>query len=594
MRRSRVVAVAAVSAVLLAVTYVALPPTGSDLAAQVARADFFAAHGLTPVDLRWYGGVQQFGYSLVSQPVMALLGVRVTGALALVAAATAFAALLVRTGVPRPLLGSLVGVLTIAANLVSGRVTYGLGVAFGLGALLALTLGPAAPTGGTRGGPTDPGPCGPTGAGPGGPTGAGPGRRGRRRQLVRLGLAAAGALLASATSPVAGLFVGLAGAALLLTRRYADGLVLGVAAALPLGLTALLFGDGGWMNISRTDTVRAVLTSLLVAALVGYRPVRVGALLSAAGVLAAALVHTPVGLNATRLAVMFALPLLAAAAHPPARLTAWLGRGGRSPAVVPPADGPPTDNAAGARGGLTPAGAHSGGGRAWGGGVALAGLLAAVCWWQPPVPPADLRSVDDPTSRAAYFAPLRAFLDGQRLTGRVEVPPTRNYWEAARLGEVPLARGWLRQADIDRNPLFFTTVPGAAGTGVPLTAASYRDWLTANAVQFVAVPDAPLSWVGRAEAELVAGGLPYLTPVWSGPHWRVWAVTDPTPIVGAPAELVAHDGASVTFRAPGAGTVPVRVRHSRWLTASGGATVAAAGDWTAVTVPRAGQYRLGS
>ncbi|RLK12158.1 hypothetical protein DER29_5435 [Micromonospora sp. M71_S20] len=554
MRRSRVVAVAAVSAVLLGVVLVALPPTGSDLAAQVARADFFTAHGLAPVDLRWYGGVQQFGYSLLSQPVMALLGVRVTGALALVAATTALAALLVRTGVPRPLLGSLVGVLTIAGNLVSGRVTYGLGVAFGLGALLALTL-----------------PRGPADA----EADAGP-ERGAR--FGRLGLAAAGALLASATSPVAGLFVGLAGAALLLTRRYADGLVLGVAAALPLGLTALLFGDGGWMNISRTDTVRAVLTSLLVAALVGYRPVRVGALLSAAGVLAAALVHTPVGLNATRLAVMFALPLLAAAARPPARTTAWLARFAASSAPRP---------VGGGRTGV-------GGGTRVRGGVALAALLAAVCWWQPPVPPADLRSVDDPTSRAAYFAPLRAFLDGQRLTGRVEVPPTRNYWEAARLGEVPLARGWLRQADIDRNPLFFTTVPGAAGTGVPLTAASYRDWLTDNAVQFVAVPGAPLSWVGRAEAELVAGGLPYLTPVWSGPHWRVWAVTDPAPIVGAPAELVAHDGASVTFRAPAAGTVPVRVRHSRWLTASGGATVAAAGDWTAVTVPRAGQYRLGS
>ncbi|MFI7645639.1 hypothetical protein ACIBTZ_06060 [Micromonospora sp. NPDC049460] len=573
MRRSRVVAVAAASAVLLGVTCLALPPTGSDLAAQVARADFFAAHGLAPVDLRWYGGVQQFGYSLLSQPVMALLGVRVTGALALVAAATAFAALLVRTGVPRPLLGSLVGVVTIAGNLVSGRVTYGLGVAFGLGALLALTLprGPAAPTDARRLLVTT------------GLVDSGPDRRARRRQLARLGLAVAGALLASATSPVAGLFVGLAGAALLLTRRYADGLALGVAAALPLGATALLFGDGGWMNISRTDTLRAMLTSLLVAALVAYRPVRVGALLSAAGVLAAALAHTPVGLNATRLAVMFALPLLAAAARPPARLTRWWARRGRGAA----GSARPSPGDSSAR-------SPSQGRGTVRGRVALAALLVAVCWWQPPVPPADLRSVDDPTGRAAYFAPLREFLDGQRLTGRVEVPPTRNYWEAARLGEVPLARGWLRQADIDRNPLFFTTVPGAAGTGVPLTAASYRDWLAENGVQFVAVPDAPLSWVGRAEAELVTGGLPYLTPVWSGPHWRVWAVAEPTPIVGAPADLVARDGASVTFQAPAAGTVPVRVRHSRWLTASGGATVAADGDWTAVTVPRAGTYRLGS
>jgi hypothetical protein len=225
--------------------------------------------------------------------------------------------------------------------------------------------------------------------------------------------------------------------------------------------------------------------------------------------------------------------------------------------------------------------------------VALAVLLAAVCWWQPPVVSADLRSIGDPTSHPSYYAPLRAELDRRGLTGRLEVPPTRNYWEAARMGDVPLARGWLRQADIDRNPIFFTTVPGAAGTGVPLTADSYRAWLDEYAVQYVAVPDAPLSWVGRAEAELVTGGLPYLTEVWSDPHWRLYAVTDPTPLVGAPAELVRAGGASVTFRTSDAGPVPVRVRHSRWLTASGGATVTADGDWTVVTVPGAGTYTLG-
>ncbi|WP_030488848.1 hypothetical protein [Micromonospora chokoriensis] len=551
MRRSRVVAVATGSAVVLGALWLALPLMGSDLAAQVARADFFAAHGPTPVDLRWYGGVQQFGYSLVSQPVMALLGVRVTGALALVASAAALAALLTRSPVPRPLLGSLVGVVTLTGNLVSGRVTYALGVAFGLAALLALTLGRTAAHPETHAAayPESHAAAYPEQARTGG------------RTLSRLGLAAVAALLASATSPVAGLFVGLVGVALLLSRRYADGVALGVAAAVPLAATALLFGDGGWMNISRTDTLRAVLTALVVAALVAYRPVRFGALLCAAGVLAAALVHTPVGLNATRLVTMFALPVLAAAASPPG----WLTR-----------------RAAG----LTRARLV--------GGVGLTALLAAVCVWQPPAVPADLRGIGDPTSTPGYHAPLRAFLAGQRLTGRVEVPPTRNYWEAARLGEVPLARGWLRQADIDRNPLFFTTVPGATGTGVPLNPDSYRAWLTDNAVQYVALPDAPLSWVGRAEAELVEGGLPYLTPVWSGPHWRVWAVADPLPLVAAPAELVRLDGATVTFRAPSAGPVAVRVRHSRWLSASGDATVTADGDWTTVVVPHPGEYTLGS
>ncbi|MFC8848189.1 MULTISPECIES: hypothetical protein [unclassified Micromonospora] len=528
MRRSRVVAVAAASAAALGVAYLLLPRMGSDLSAQVARADFFAAHGTALVDFRWYGGIHPLGYSLVSPPVMAVLGVRVTGALALVASAAVFAALLVRTRVPRPMLGSLVGVLTIAGNLVSGRVTYGLGVAFGLAALLALTV----------------------------PTDVSPGRR-----RLRAGLAIAAALLASATSPVAGLFVGLAGAALLLTRRYGDGLLLGVGAAVPLAVTGLLFGEGGWMNISRTDTVRAVLTSLLVAALVAYRPVRVGALLSVGGVLLAALVHTPVGLNATRLVVMFALPLLAAAARLPApaarRLLPGLCRGGTA-------------------------------------GAALAALLAAVCWWQPPVVPADLASIGDPTSDPAYFAPLRAELAQRGLTGRVEVPPTRNYWEAALLGDVPLARGWLRQADIDRNTLFFGQVPGAEGTGVPLTAATYRDWLADNAVQYVAVPDAPLSWVGRPEAQLVADGLPYLRLVWESARWRLFAFTGAQPIVGPPAALVGQTASSVTFTTKSDEKVLIRVKYSRWLRGTAGVTLRPAGGWTLAQPPGPGVFTLTS
>ena len=153
------------------------------------------------------------------------------------------------------------------------------------------------------------------------------------------------------------------------------------------------------MNISRTDTVRAVLASLLVAALVPYRPVRVGALLSAAGVLAAALVHTPVGLNATRLVVMFALPVLAAAARPPRR--ADRAAAGRA--------------APGAVAGIGP------------GGVAGGRLLVAAAGGRRR--PAQRRRPDQPsrpTSRRC--APS---WPGERLTGRVEMPPTRNYWEAA-------------------------------------------------------------------------------------------------------------------------------------------------------------------
>ncbi len=509
--RLRVEWVVALVATALGAGYLAAPVMGSDLAAQVARAEFFEAHGFTPVDLRWYGGVGQLGYSLVSQPVMALLGVRVTGVLAMIAGSVLLTALLRRTGGARLWAAGLLGVAGIAGNLVSGRVTYGLGVCLGLGALLALTFRP---------------------------------RRAATITAVLL------AVLASATSPVVALFLGLAGTALILSGQWAGLLVAGPGAGL-IGLNALLFADGGWMNISRVDTVHAVVTGLVVALLVPVRPIRIGALLSSAGVLGAALIHTPVGLNATRLAVMFALPVLMAYGKAPDRL-------GKTRTL------------------------------------ALVAVVAVTAWWQPPVVSADLRDRGNPTADAEYFRPLTAMLAGLRPTGRVEIPPTRDYWEAARTGDVPLARGWLRQADIDRNPLFFTTVPGASGTGVALTADSYRAWLSEQAVQFVAVPDAELSWSGRAESELVTGGLPYLVLVATMPHWRLYAVTDPQPIVTAPATLVRHTAAAITLDTPAAGDVRLKVHWYRWLTASGGAQVIRDGQWTIMRVPRPGRYTLSS
>jgi hypothetical protein len=221
-------------------------------------------------------------------------------------------------------------------------------------------------------------------------------------------------------------------------------------------------------------------------------------------------------------------------------------------------------------------------------------LLALGWWWQPPLVWADLRDAGSRTADPAYFAPLLAELTARETTGRVEIPPTRDYWESARLGGIPLARGWLRQVDIDRNPLFFERVPGAAGTGVGLDASGYRAWLADNAVQYVAVPDTELSWVGRSEAELVTGGLPFLRPVWSNDDWTLYAVDAPTPMVAAPARLVAQDEASLTLDAPRGGRVGVKLRPHDALRVDGGATLAPDGDWIAVTVPGPGRYTITS
>ena len=497
-----------IASLTAAAAFLLAPPMGTDLAAQAARADFFARHGAAVLDLGWYGGTSPYGYSLLTPGPMAWLGggadgPRILGAAAAAVAAVLLVLLLLRTGARRPLAGGLLGVLGIFGNLVSGRVTFAVGVAFGLAGLLALTLG---------------------------------------RPWPRRVTAVAAATLAGAASPVAGLFVGLAGVALLGNpRRRLDGLLIAAGAAVPVLAMALLFGAGGRMNISAWDTVRAVSAGLLVAWLVPLRPVRAGAVLSAAGVLLAAVVATAVGLNAVRLVAMFALPVLAGYA-------------------VLPSVGRPR--------------------------LALPLVLLAVGLWQPPVSVGDLRGAGDPTAAASYFRPLLDELARRRPVGRVEVVPTGDYWEAAYVpGTVPLARGWLRQADIGRNPLFFDG---------RLDAERYRTWLTDTAVSLVAIADATPSWVGRREAELIRGGLPYLTEVWRDGPWTLYSVAG-SPALLTGGTLVASTDRAVTVDVPEAGDVLVRVRWSRWLALRGAGCLAPGpGGWTTLRASAPGRYRLTS
>jgi hypothetical protein len=233
---------------------------------------------------------------------------------------------------------------------------------------------------------------------------------------------------------------------------------------------------------------------------------------------------------------------------------------------------------------------------------AFAVVLAAVAVWQPPVSLADLRAAGDPVASPAYVRPLLDELARRRPVGRVEVVPTRNYWEAAYVpSTVPLARGWLRQADIDRHPLFFD------GT---VDAASYHAWLSRNGVSLVALSDTEPSWVGRREADLIRGGLPYLTPVWRGGAWTLYAVAGPPSLVDG-GTLVSSSERAVVVDVTAAGDALVRVRWSRWLTVEGplgpvgplgtagnravvrpGACLAPAGEWTALRADRGGRYRI--
>ena len=259
-------------AALFAVAYLLAAPMGRDLSAQMAHAQLAEQHWPALLNLRWYGGFNPLGYSVLSPPVMALLGVRLTTALAYVASVVIFAALLQRTAVARPVAGAITAAVCLTGNLAVTRTTFALALAVALGALLALLSG-------------------------------------------HLRISSTLSVLAALTSSVAGLFLGVVGGALFLSGRRRDGLVLGLTGLGPTVAIALAFGNGGYQTFGSTQALLGFLGCLTVAGLCWRRSViRWGALLSAGAVAAAYLIKTPVGTTVTRLPELFAAPVLVAVA----------------------------------------------------------------------------------------------------------------------------------------------------------------------------------------------------------------------------------------------------------------------------------------
>ncbi len=494
------IAVSILSAAALAGVYLGWQPPSADLAAQTFRADLFAEHGFVVWSNDWYSGFHVPGYSLLFPPLGAALGPRVVGALAVVVAAGLFALIASRQFGQRAWLGSLWFGVGIGATLFTGRLTFVLGVAIGLGSLLAL-------------------------------------QRGRR------GWAGALAALTTVASPVAGLFLALAGAAVALTGDRRGGASIVLPAIGVIGLTALVFPIEGQEPFVPSVLVLVIVGLGLMLALVpqAERQLRAGTWLYAALLVALFVVPNPLGGNATRLGALFAGPVLA------------LAMAGRRPA-------------------------------------ALAVAAVPLVYWQLVAPVVDLQdAVGDPSVEASFYAPMVAELE--RAAGdepvRVHSLPTRNRWESVYVAErFPLARGWLRQSESEDFDLFQDD---------ELTPASYHRWLDQRAVSFVAVPDAELDYLAQDEAELIGRGLPYLREIWSNENWQLYAVRRPFPLAGSSgAELTRMGEDWFELRVTSLGPHPVRVGWTPyWRVVAGQACVTAApGDWTLVDADSLGTVRV--
>jgi hypothetical protein len=170
--------------------------------------------------------------------------------------------------------------------------------------------------------------------------------------------------------------------------------------------------------------------------------------------------------------------------------------------------------------------------------------------------------INDPAGRPEYHQPLIDFVTrAVGPIGRVEIPFTDGHWEVAYVAPfLPIARGWERQVDMDRNLILYDPT---------ITAEQYRQWLDDNAVRWVALPDVALDEGGTAEAALIEHGVPGLELVHTTQHWRIWEVIDAEPIVEDPGVLVRESPDEIVIAVDRPGTVLIRAWYMPYWSANG-------------------------
>jgi hypothetical protein len=526
-------------ALVLSLLALAAGLRGTDVAAQTYRAEVVRLHGFVLWDSGWYGGSFPSGYSALSPTVSAYLGVAASSVLAAVLATWCFDGI-IRTVTGRRTLGSWYFAVSTLLAVSIGQVPYLTGEAVALASILAIV-------------------------------------RGRPKLGAALGVASA------LFSPLAAAFLVMVCVVWAVhgpTRRRSMLATAAGATALVVVLGALFPGTGPFPFHWAGLVVVELLCLTVLSPVVRTTPaVRLAAAVYGLASLGSFLVPNPLGGNAVRLAESVGLPLVASLMSNPLTYRPHL-RGGRirrsgRRVLAGPAR---LWQATSARPLLRrPA-------------LAFAVFVPFAVWQWAPGTGVVASAATTPADTAAFYQPLIAHLraaDGDRPV-RVEIVPTFNHWESAYVGPyVGLARGWERQLDVADNPIFYT-----AGA---LDVRSYRSWLDANGVAWVALPQAKLDYAGTGEAALLRHRhIPGLRLVWSTPSWELWHVDGTPGLVTGAATLttLAPDRVGLSVHRPG--DLLLRVRYITYWNLSAGAAcvLPAPGGWTEVHVAAAGQVEL--
>lgn len=482
--------------------YLWLVPPVPDLAAQFTRANLARTSGFAIWWSGWFGGMHLPTYSEIAPLLMGALGAPVVGALATLASVAEFH-WLVRLS-SRPRAASATFALAALLNLLDGRVTFCVGAALGLAAIVLF-------------------------------------------QQQRNVLAAIAGVLTCLGSPLAGLFVGLAMVGVFLAsgeRRKHATWVAGTVAVTAVAL-AVLFPGAGFMSAPAWHVLPAAGACFVIALLPMPRVVRAGAFVLGVTSLATLVLPSAVGENITRETWLLAAPLLVG--YLPMRRSI------------------------------------------------VAGLAVLAVAWPIIDVTQQLVYSQDPSAYAAFYQPLLSEMttltSSSNFGSRIEVLDPRTHGADRFVStQLPLARGWDRQADQADNPLFYRGL---------LNDSTYQQWLGALAVSWVAVPTAKLDRASQAEAVLVASDPSYLQLAWSSANWKVYRVLNAAPLVQG-AKLLAVSPTGLTMQVSQPGLVKVSLRWSPYLRAVDIAhptittCVTRVGAWTEMTATEAGLYSLQS
>ncbi|MEA2208519.1 MAG: hypothetical protein QOF54_996, partial [Solirubrobacteraceae bacterium] len=258
------------TAVVLLAAWLLVAPRTPDLAAAAYRVDLFGHVGLSVYDEHWYAGHDLPGYSVLFGPLAWLLGLRVVGALSVLASVACFERLTSGGARAAGRWASIAFAAAAVGDVWIGRLAFALGVAFAMGATLAFA---------------------------------------RRRSVAAIALATC----AAASSPVAGVLLALAALTHALWRRSPRALlVLALAAIVVVVALAVLFAEGGWEPYPLVSFGATVLVVGAVAWALprGAGELRLGAAVYALACVVFVLVRTPMGSNVERYGVLLAGPLL--------------------------------------------------------------------------------------------------------------------------------------------------------------------------------------------------------------------------------------------------------------------------------------------